>query len=135
MGKAFDEVQPLFMIKALPKLGTQRNLLPWPVWLSWLEYHLVDQRVPGSIPSWGVYGRQPINVSFSCRCFSFSPSLSPPLSLPLPSFVSKTVKKSPKVRGGKGTSLILQRVSYQKSSVNTIFICKVKTNTFLQCSE
>ena len=30
-------------------------IVPWPVWLSWLEYHLVDQRVVSSIPHQDTY--------------------------------------------------------------------------------
>ena len=32
--------------------------------------------VAGSVPGWGTYERQPIDVSFSHRCLSLSPSLS-----------------------------------------------------------
>ena len=31
------------------------NLGAWPVWLSWLEHHPLDQRVVGSIPRQGTY--------------------------------------------------------------------------------
>ena len=69
-------------------------ILPQPVLLSWLgavlqtERWLVGFHVGahawgvGSAPSQGIYGRQPIDVSFLHQCFS--PSLSPtfPLSLP-----------------------------------------------------
>ena len=45
-------------------------------WLSWLERHTIHPKVAGlnpghhtcvvgSIPSWGMYGRQPINASLS----------------------------------------------------------------------
>lgn len=57
-------------------------IMPWPIWLSWLEHHPACQRVTGSIPSWGACERQPINLSFS-----LSP---PPLPLSKISFFKKT---------------------------------------------
>ena len=56
-------------------------VVPWLVWLSWLEHHPIHQKFAGSIPSQGVYlgcgfswgMRQPINVSVS---LSLSLSLS-----------------------------------------------------------
>ena len=51
-------------------------------WFGWLEHCLVNQEVTfvvrahtqvvGLIPGWGVYGRQPVNVSLSQWCFSLS---------------------------------------------------------------
>ena len=35
------------------------------VWLSWLECCPIYQKAAGSIPSWGAYGRQQIDVSLS----------------------------------------------------------------------
>ena len=58
-------------------------------WLTWLEHCTCTERlqvqflirthtqVVGLIPSQGVCGRQPIDVSFSHQCFSFSLSVSP----------------------------------------------------------
>ena len=54
---------------------------PWPLWLSWLEHHLVDWKLTGSIPSqrtytgcrfnpiWAYKRRQPTDVSLSYRHF------------------------------------------------------------------
>ena len=42
-------------------------------WLSWLEYHPVDQKVTGLIPGQGTYRRQLIHVSlFLSLCLSLS---------------------------------------------------------------
>ena len=61
--------------------------LPWRVWLSWLEHHPVAKGLRvlfpvraqawamGSIPSQGVYGRQPIDASLTSM-LSVSPLLS-----------------------------------------------------------
>ena len=50
-------------------------------WLSWLGHLPVHQKVTGSIPGQGMFGRQPMDASLSQKCFS--------LSLPLPSSLSK----------------------------------------------
>ena len=50
-------------------------------WLRWLERHPVHNKVVGSVPSWGVHGRRPTNVSLSVS-----------LSLSPPSFFSKITK-------------------------------------------
>ena len=42
-------------------------------WLSWLECHLIHQKVVGSIPAWDTYWRQLINVSLSHQCFCLFP--------------------------------------------------------------
>ena len=63
-------------------------------WLSWLEYHPIHQKVAGSIPGSGMYGRQPVNVSLSHWCFSSSLSLSPALHKKK----EKKRKKCPQVR-------------------------------------
>lgn len=52
----------------------------WPVWLSWLECHPLQQKVTGLMPSQGMYQRQPISVS-----------ISPPPFLPL--LKKKSIKK------------------------------------------
>ena len=58
-------------------------LLPWLVWLSWLEHRPVNRKVVGSVPNqrsnlgWGltpgqgVYGRRPVML-LCHQCFSFS---------------------------------------------------------------
>ena len=46
-------------------------------WLSWLECHLVHQKVVGSIPGQGAFRRQPMMF-----LSHIDVSLSPPLSLP-----------------------------------------------------
>ena len=62
----------------LEKESTSKNrlILALASWLSWLENHNVHQKVVGLIPSQGMYGRQPIDVSLSHRCFSLPSSLS-----------------------------------------------------------
>ena len=37
--------------------------------LSWLQHHPIHQKVVGSNPSWGIYRRQPIDVSLSSHFF------------------------------------------------------------------
>ena len=59
----------------------EAEIVPWPVWLHWLEDHLIHQNVGGSIPGQGTY--------LGCRFYPWSgvcmegnqPIL---LSLPLP---------------------------------------------------
>ena len=41
-------------------------------WLNEWECRPTHRKVAGSIPSWGTYGRQPIDVSLSHPCFSRS---------------------------------------------------------------
>ena len=56
----------------------QNNLGPGQA-AQWLAHHPIQQKVVGSIPHWGMYGRQLIDVSLPHRCFSpslFSPFLS-----------------------------------------------------------
>ena len=72
---------------------------PWPVWLSWLEHHPVDQKVTGLIPSQGTY--------LGCR---FDPQSGPTqegnqsmflshVAIYLSPFLSlKAMKKCPRVR-------------------------------------
>ena len=67
--------------------------------LSWLAFILKSERslvrfpvrahssLAGSVPIWGMFGSQPMDVSLSHRCFSPSPSL--PLSLK----INKILKK------------------------------------------
>ena len=66
------------ILLALPSTDIQ----PWLLGLSWLQHHLVDQRVTGLIPSQGRDGRQPTDASISHWCFPPCPSL-PPFSLSL----------------------------------------------------
>ena len=68
--------------------SSRAELLPWMVWISWLEHQPIQQNVGGSIPcqdtylgfrfilGQGVYGKQPIDVSLSHWCLSLSCSLS-----------------------------------------------------------
>ena len=63
-------------------LPTPEIIEPWPMWLSWLECHLVDRTAMGSIPSQGTGPGLHPN-----QCFSLPSSLS--LSTPL----LKTMKK------------------------------------------
>ena len=64
--------------------------LPWLVWLSQWEHHLINQRVAGSIPSQGTYLGFRSSPQSGCvreatnRCFSLSLSLSPSLLSLLP---------------------------------------------------
>lgn len=90
---------------------------PWPVWLNWLEHHLVYQKVAGSIHSQGTYlgysaihgrdtdGGQPINtISYQHLSLSlfFPPSL-PPSFPPL-------LSRNPQVRIKKNTKEFLNRL-------------------------
>ena len=37
-------------------MGVIKNKVwPWLMWLSWMEHHLIQQKVGGSIPSQGTY--------------------------------------------------------------------------------
>ena len=67
--------------------------------LSWLAFILKSERSPvrfpvrahallaGSVPIWGMFGSQPMDVSLSHQCFSLSPSL--PLSLKINEILKK----------------------------------------------
>ena len=63
----------------------------------------------GSIPGWGMHGRQLIDVSLSHLCFCLSLSLPHPLP-PLPSFI---LKSYPQVRIKKTKGLSLALASHQ----------------------
>ena len=71
----------------------EAEIVPWPVWLHWLEDHLIHQNVGGSIPGQGTY--------LGCRFYPWSGvcmegnqpillSLSPFLSLSPSTFLVKT---------------------------------------------
>ena len=64
-------------------LLNKRNecIVPWLVWLSWLEGCPLYPKVVGSIPIRGEYERQPIEVSLSHLCFCLCYSLCLPLFL------------------------------------------------------
>ena len=52
----------IISIQILSQKFTQRALARS---LSWLEHHMVQQKVAGSIPYSGTYGRQQMDVSLS----------------------------------------------------------------------
>lgn len=59
-GQSAAEASPLSCISALAG------------WLSWWSIVPVHQKVEGSIPSWGTYRRQPIDIALSHQCLSLS---------------------------------------------------------------
>ena len=77
----------------MARTPSRKEYLPWPVWLSWLEHHLGNQKVASSVPSW--------DTCLGCRfsphvweatdpCFSLT-SILLSLSLSLPSSLSPSL--------------------------------------------
>lgn len=73
----------------------------WPLWLSWLERHLVQQKFmgsisgqctyPGLLPCWDMCSKQPINVSHMVVFLSLPPSFTlTPFSLKIDESLSSS---------------------------------------------
>ena len=106
------------------KLSAKKYLcLPWPMWLSWLEHHPLNQRAMDSIPSHGSYpvcgldpwsgwvgeGNQLVFLFHIYVSLLLSPSFCPPLSLPLP---LKAMNKCPWVKIKKKVPLLKALYSF-----------------------
>ena len=110
---AFSETLPISMVLGLEGLFKNHWLLPWPVWLGGLGVVPQSKMSPVrfsvrahvclvvSVPSWGTYERQLIDVSLSHRYFS--PSLSPshPLSLKIIKVIPVLSLSNPNVQDRK----------------------------------